>query len=278
MTRNILTALLFVFILSACGSNVETIPTSTPIPTLQATSTFTLEPIVTNTPIPTPTPFQYTSCVHPELMNEVKDNAIKLLGMSFEDYITKLLQEGKFFRQDPWSPRGSTYPKLVFVGSAEVSIAGLKGASEGDMLFCAYLVNDEDVETLIPTIVAYTKNGNFYQITDINERIKGKLQREDMTSMEDIEGWFTGSNGVRVGDVLIGAYQSFSGVNSINEVADLEWDKHFFAKETATLMNMLPNDYLERNTIRRFLIETAQALSFEDGDIGIIGSTLQLER
>ena len=44
MTRKIITVLLFSFALSACGSNVETISTSTPVPALYATSTFTPEP------------------------------------------------------------------------------------------------------------------------------------------------------------------------------------------------------------------------------------------
>lgn len=57
MTRKMLTTLLFVFMLSACGSNIETIqPFSTSIPTLQATSTFTPEPTQTLTPTITHTP------------------------------------------------------------------------------------------------------------------------------------------------------------------------------------------------------------------------------
>lgn len=61
MTPKMLTTLLFVFMLSACGSTIETIqPTSTSTPTLQTTSTFTPEPTQTLTPTITHTPMPTT--------------------------------------------------------------------------------------------------------------------------------------------------------------------------------------------------------------------------
>lgn len=57
----IITVLLFSFVLSACGSNVETISTSTSVPALQATSTFT--------PQPTATPTKRLPSIYPSSFN-----------------------------------------------------------------------------------------------------------------------------------------------------------------------------------------------------------------
>lgn len=282
MTRKtLITALLFVFILSSCGSNVETIqPTLTSIPTLQATSTFTPEPTATNTPIPTETPFQYTSCLDPQLMEEIKAGFTEKFEMTLDEYIDLIAATGKYQRQFYKLSNGNTQAQYLLIGGSEVSIGHLNGMSESDTAFCLYFVDDSDTSTLFPIVLAFTQGGEWNLTTPIGDNTgDGSVGLSAFTSIDELREWWTsGTNKLNPGDVLMLNYHPFDGVETPDQVSNLGREKIQKFENVAKLIKAMNNNYLQSIAGIDSPVSAVGQLSSEANDIGLFVKAMVLEQ
>ncbi len=209
----------------------------------------------------------------------MKDKAAQVLGMTFDEYIAKLVQEGNMEPQDTFSPeRDVSTLSIVFAGTSMVSLKNLSGSIEGDSLFCAYLVDDADTELMIPIAVAYVYKGEFRQLINLGDFASQNPSQAKLATLEDVEEWFRddGKGQVQIGDVFRFTIQMFHGVNSVDQVSELDRLMLHYAGNVEELMIVLPRDYLKNLAFANTLVETAGKLDSEKGDVALIGSSLYL--
>lgn len=280
MTRKtLITAWLFVFILSACGSNVETIPpTSTSIPTLQATFTFTPEPTASLTPIPTETPFQYTSCLDSQLMEEIKVGFTEKFEMTLDEYIDKIVVLGKYSRLFSYSPTDSiSQADYLLLGGSEISLASLTGADKDDRAFCLYFVDDSDTSIIFPVVLAYTYKSIFYLTSPIGNNTGDKSGLSHFTSIDELREWWAKSpDRLEVGDVLLIRYHFYKGISSPEQIEKLEHSK--IPENISQFLTILNNNYLQRISGIIDPLTASQELRQEEGDIGLFVQVIILQQ
>jgi len=278
MTRKtLIIILLFSFVLSACGSNVETIqPTSTSVSTLQATSTFTPEPTTTNTLIPTATPFQYTSCLDPQLMEEIKVGFTEKFEMTLDEYVDKIADLGKYSRFFSYSSNESQADYLL-LGGSEISLANLNAADESDKAFCLYFVDDSDTSIIFPVVLAYTYKSIFYLTSPIGNNTGDKSGLSHFTSIDELREWWTKSpDRLEVGDVLLIRYHFYKGISSPEQIEKLEHSK--IPENISQFLTILNNDYLQRISGIIDPLTASQELRQEEGDIGLFVQVIILQQ
>lgn len=274
MTRKILIpTLLFVFILCACTGNVETIqPTTTSIPT--STSTFIPESTVTLTPIPTTTLLQYTSCASPELIQEIKDAFLDEKGSSIEEYLQNLINTGIYETREFYvgGTRTTMYENIVYVGRAEVSLENVGEFSPKDTAFCIYLADDSDPSTLIPVVMGFTHNGEYFKTLGFADKSTGTSESVMPTSMEETRRWWQ-SNPIRpaIGDIFELYFWDFIGTTDPEEVATFDYTKLTFGVEVSELLKLMNNNYLERISGTESAVEAATRLD-PSSDVGLVSS------
>ena len=279
MTRKIITTLLLIFILTACESNVETVPTSIPIPTLQSTLTSTSEPTAIHTPIPTEALFQYTSCLNPLLIEEIKADFAEKFKMSVDEYIDKIVTFGKYDRAFYLlSENNNTQADYVLMGGAEISLANLSGAEKDDRAFCLFFVDDSDTSILIPMVISYTYKANFYKTSWVHDGFETGAKPFALNSMEEIREWWKNDlSKPSIGDVFLINYHSFEGIRMPEQVTELVPSTEApFPEEVAQLLKLLGGDYLQRISGINSPLSAVGELGFELGDIGLFPNIVAL--
>lgn len=277
----IITVLLFSFVLSACGSNVETIPTSTSIPTLQATSTFTPEPTATNTSIPTETPFLYTSCADPKFSISLDETFLQEVGETIPDYLDIIVQNGNYKKEFGYSPdTGVSSIYLMYVGSARISLKHLSGAWADDEALCAFFVSYADTEIKVPFVLGYTYQGAFNPTVALYDGRLGLNEKATYitaNSISERESWLESVNGPNKGDLFHLYFQSFIGIDNFSEFEQMDSSRQLFYKDfLLILFKSLGDDFFKRLEGAGYSpTELAKRLSFSDGDVGLYANMIQ---
>lgn len=275
--KKIIIALLSIFILSACGSNVETIPTSTSIPTLQAISTFTPEPTATHTPIPTATPFQYTSCMDEGLREKIRTNMEDELGMTASEYFQELMKVPEFAENGQYAfdfqYSGAKLAGRGFIsGAAEVSLAHLPGFSKGDVAMCVYVSTADEPDVMIPVVQSFTKNGEYSQTfmykNEYNPGVENRITIHK--SMEEVRDFFGESGEKVIGDVVELYIMRFGQGATDADFTKIEFSIMPLASNMAKLTEALAEDYLSRvETADGHPAEMVKKLDPNLGDVGL---------
>ena len=274
-------------ILAACTSvspQTQVTVTMEETVTLLPTATFTPvapEPTDTLTPIPTATPFRYTSCADPELTDDIQKGFVEKIGMTFEDYVGKLVLLGKYDKAYYiLSEEGNTQADYVLMGGAEISLANIDGAKEGDRAFCMYFADDSNASTLVPMVIAYTYQGNFHKTSWVHDGFETGATPFSLNSMEEVEEWWDDdSKKPAVGDVFVINYHSFEGVDTYEKVAELDRGTQSpFPEEVSRLLKLMGNDYLERIAGVGSPVTAAQALKSDLGDVGLFPNLVALKQ
>lgn len=292
MTRKtLITALLFIFILSACGSNVETIqPTSTLFPTLQATSTFTPEPTATNTPIPTATPFRYTSCSDSKLINEVVSNFETRNGMTLDQAYDLLRKDPDFgieATSNSGDPAHQITTRIFYLGNRLVSGESIPGGQVKNVL-CAYgrimAPLDDGSYSTVPVPLGWEDmQGNFHYFVYGRDRASvtgegddsNNIEAQKKTTLDSLTTAQQFLDGIPDGAIIKVNIRTFSRLSNVEDIVELTGEAYDYTNNLQDFLRMLGKQWADRNFDQHLngIPSTLSRVSPEAGDQGLYSSS-----
>lgn len=213
----------------------------------------------------------YTSCVDPELQQNILQTAIEELG-DLGEYIGSLSNQ-IFEKQDLYVPKHTLkYSDMIFVGSSKISPANLHGFNKDDRAYCVYF-SDDDTSQLVPIVIAFTINDNFHRTTIVGNPIDETQKVFNFYSEKELDDWLRGADGgLAIGDVFRVDIQTFRGVSSIDDISKMELFDLSRPEDVKIFLQMIgADDYIKRiGGPEGSIVDMAKRLSKDKGDVGLI--------